>query len=245
MSSGGRGSVGFCGTTKNHIDSSASYTADCSGVSRRGQTLPRCHARVPIPMRMTYRIGSQKESLLDGPRRRFGRAQRDRARPEGTCPKKEARKTRAPSITSYKVFQALPLLQLIPQPSWLLAATGPRVIGVLRIAIVIGRSVSLLLWRKFICRETEQCDLLLELLERLATLRNQRTDLSVQCGQLFDRKVFVLLHFQFSIQAISSCPLCGDFQVKAVATAWADGRGCAARSVLVLKCAIWTRREAQ
>jgi hypothetical protein len=32
MSSGGRGSVGFCGTTKNRIDSSASYTADYSGV---------------------------------------------------------------------------------------------------------------------------------------------------------------------------------------------------------------------
>jgi hypothetical protein len=35
MSSGGRGSVGFCGTTKNRIDSSASYTADYSGVGRR------------------------------------------------------------------------------------------------------------------------------------------------------------------------------------------------------------------
>jgi hypothetical protein len=32
MSSGGRGSVGFCGTTKNRTDSSASYTADYSGV---------------------------------------------------------------------------------------------------------------------------------------------------------------------------------------------------------------------
>ena len=52
MSSGGRGSVGFCGTTKNRIDSSASYTADYSGVGRRGRTLVRCHARVPIPVRM-------------------------------------------------------------------------------------------------------------------------------------------------------------------------------------------------
>jgi hypothetical protein len=51
-SSGGRGSVGFCGTTKNRIDSSVSYTEDCSGVGRRGRTLPPCHARVPIPVRM-------------------------------------------------------------------------------------------------------------------------------------------------------------------------------------------------
>jgi hypothetical protein len=52
MSSGGRGSVGFCGTTKNRIDSSASYTADYSGVGRRGRTLARCHAIVAIPVRM-------------------------------------------------------------------------------------------------------------------------------------------------------------------------------------------------
>jgi hypothetical protein len=38
MSSGGGGNVGFCGTTKNHIDYSASYTADYSGVGRRGRT---------------------------------------------------------------------------------------------------------------------------------------------------------------------------------------------------------------
>ena len=47
MSSGGRGSVGFCGTTKNRIDSSESYTADYSGVGRRGRTLPRCHGKSP------------------------------------------------------------------------------------------------------------------------------------------------------------------------------------------------------
>jgi len=47
MSSGGGGSVGFCGTTKNLIDSSASYTADYSGVGRRGQTLARGHSNTP------------------------------------------------------------------------------------------------------------------------------------------------------------------------------------------------------
>jgi hypothetical protein len=52
MSSGGRGSVGFCRTTKNRIDSPASHTADYSGVGRRGRTLARCHARVAIPVRM-------------------------------------------------------------------------------------------------------------------------------------------------------------------------------------------------
>jgi hypothetical protein len=52
MSTGGRGSVGFCGTTKNRIDSSASYTADYSGVGGRRRTLARCHAKVPIPVRM-------------------------------------------------------------------------------------------------------------------------------------------------------------------------------------------------
>jgi hypothetical protein len=51
-STGGRGSDGFCDTTMNRIDSSVSYTADCSGVGRHGRTLPRCHARVPIPVRM-------------------------------------------------------------------------------------------------------------------------------------------------------------------------------------------------
>ena len=45
MSSGGRMSVGFCGTTENRIDSSASSREDCSGVGRRARTLPRCHAR--------------------------------------------------------------------------------------------------------------------------------------------------------------------------------------------------------
>jgi hypothetical protein len=41
MSSGGRGSVGFCGTTKNRIDSSASYTADYSGVGEARMTSAR------------------------------------------------------------------------------------------------------------------------------------------------------------------------------------------------------------
>ena len=52
MCSGGRMSVGFCGTTENRIDSSASSREDCSGVGRRGRTLPRRHARAPIPARM-------------------------------------------------------------------------------------------------------------------------------------------------------------------------------------------------
>jgi len=52
MSSDGRGSVGFCDTTKNRIDTSASYTEDCSGVGQLGRTLPQCHARVPIQVRM-------------------------------------------------------------------------------------------------------------------------------------------------------------------------------------------------
>ena len=45
MSSGGRGSVGFCGTTKNRIDSSASYTADYSGVGEAGMTSARRSCR--------------------------------------------------------------------------------------------------------------------------------------------------------------------------------------------------------
>ena len=52
MSSGGGGNVGICGTMKNRIDSSASYMADYSGDGRRGRTLPQCHARVSIPVRM-------------------------------------------------------------------------------------------------------------------------------------------------------------------------------------------------
>jgi hypothetical protein len=52
MSSDGGGSVGFCDTTMNRIDTSVSYTADCSGVGGLGRTLPPCHARVPIPVRM-------------------------------------------------------------------------------------------------------------------------------------------------------------------------------------------------
>jgi hypothetical protein len=45
MSSGGRGSVGFCGTTKNRIDSSASYTADYSGVGEARMTSARRQCR--------------------------------------------------------------------------------------------------------------------------------------------------------------------------------------------------------
>jgi hypothetical protein len=52
MSSGGGGSVGFCGTSMNRIDFSASHTADYSGVGRPGRTPARCHARAPIPVRM-------------------------------------------------------------------------------------------------------------------------------------------------------------------------------------------------
>ena len=49
---GGRGTVGFCGTTKNPIDTSVSWTENCSGVGQRGRTHPQSHAGVPIPRRM-------------------------------------------------------------------------------------------------------------------------------------------------------------------------------------------------
>ena len=68
MSSGGGGSVGFCGTTKNRIDFFVSYTADYSGVGRRGRTLARCHARVRIPLKMggVGEIRSVTAMMADG-----------------------------------------------------------------------------------------------------------------------------------------------------------------------------------
>ena len=62
MSSGGRMSVGFCGTTESRIDSSASSREDCSGVGRRGRTLPQCHAGVPIPAKMGG-VGKMKPAI--------------------------------------------------------------------------------------------------------------------------------------------------------------------------------------
>jgi hypothetical protein len=63
MFSGGRGTVGFCGTTKSRIDISVSWTENCSGVGQRGRMHLRCHARVPILARMGG-VGEKKSAAM-------------------------------------------------------------------------------------------------------------------------------------------------------------------------------------
>ena len=52
MFSFGKEGAGICLTTKSRTDTSVFRRKDLSGVGRYRQMLLRCHARVPIPVRM-------------------------------------------------------------------------------------------------------------------------------------------------------------------------------------------------
>src|SRR5450631_1510899 len=105
MSSGGGGSVGFCGTTKNHIDSSASYTADYSGVGRRGfrgamhTSIRRTHSasRRPRPKRAS---GSLKTRAAFPTRRAFFGPRKI----ENFNKNKKGRALRKPSLVGADLF---------------------------------------------------------------------------------------------------------------------------------------------
>jgi hypothetical protein len=71
MFSFGKEGAGICLTTKSRTDTSVFRRKDLSGVGRHRQMLLRCHARVPIPVRMVGVGGMRSVTAMIADRQFF------------------------------------------------------------------------------------------------------------------------------------------------------------------------------